>query len=79
VSPFCGASLSDSHPATLQWAINGPEDIIRAVPGTRLLAAGSAFQTDTITRLPAVYRLMSTAMALIPALRMMAQYRRYEF
>ena len=65
--------------ATLQWAINGPEDIIRAVPGVRLLAAVSAFQTDTIARLPAVYRLMSTVMALIPALRMMAQYQRYEF
>jgi hypothetical protein len=65
--------------ATLQWAINRPEDIARAVPGIRLLAAVSAFQTDTIARLPAVYRLMSTAMALIPALRTMAQYQRYEF
>lgn len=65
--------------ATLHWAINGPEDIIRAVPGIRLLAAVSAFQTDTVAQLPAVYRLMFTAMALIPALRMMAQYQRYEF
>jgi hypothetical protein len=65
--------------ATLQWAINGPEDIIGAVPGIRLLAAVSAFQTDTIARLPAVSRLISTAMALIPALRMVAQYQRYGF
>ena len=65
--------------ATLQWAINEPEDIIRAVPGTRLLAAVSAFQTDTIARLPAVYRSITAAMALIPALRTMAQYQRYEF
>jgi len=65
--------------ATLQWAINGPEDIIRMVPGIRLLAAVSAFQTDAIARLPAVYRLMSIAMAGIPALRTMAQYQRYEF
>jgi O-methyltransferase involved in polyketide biosynthesis len=65
--------------ATLQWAINRPEDIIGAVPGIRLLAAVSAFQTDTVARLPAVYRLVFTVMALIPALRRMAQYLRYEF
>jgi hypothetical protein len=52
---------------------------IRAVPGIRLLAAVSAFRTDTLAQLPAAYRLMFTAMALIPALRMMAQYQRYEF
>jgi O-methyltransferase involved in polyketide biosynthesis len=65
--------------ATLHWAINGPEDIVRAVPGTRLLAAASPFQTDAIARLPAVYRLMCIVMARTPALRKMAQYQRYQF
>jgi O-methyltransferase involved in polyketide biosynthesis len=65
--------------ATLRWAVNGPEDIIRAVPGVRLLAAVPAFHTDAIAQLPTGYRLMFTAMALIPALRTMAQYQRYEF
>src|ERR1700757_569114 len=65
--------------ATLRWAVNGPEDVLRAVPGVRLLAAVPAFQTDTVAQLPAGYRLMFRAMALIPALRTMAQYQRYEF
>jgi hypothetical protein len=38
-----------------------------------------AFQTDTVAQLPTGYRPMFTAMALIPALRTMAQYQRYEF
>jgi O-methyltransferase involved in polyketide biosynthesis len=65
--------------AALRWPVNGPEDVIRAVPGVRLLAAVPAFQTDTVAHLPTGYRLMFTAMAMIPALRTMAQYQRYEF
>jgi hypothetical protein len=41
--------------------------------------SGPAFQTDTVAQLPTGYRLMFRAMALIPALRTMAQYQRYEF
>jgi hypothetical protein len=44
-----------------------------------LLAAVPAFQTDAVAQLPTGYRLMFKAMALIPALRTMAQYQRYEF
>jgi O-methyltransferase involved in polyketide biosynthesis len=65
--------------ATLRWAVNGPEDVLRAVPDIRLLASMPAFQTDTVAQLPAGYRLMFRAMALVPALRTMAQYQRYEF
>jgi O-methyltransferase involved in polyketide biosynthesis len=65
--------------ATLRWAVNGPQDVIRAVPGVRVLAAVPAFQTDAVAQLPAGYRMMFKAMALIPALRTMAQYLRYEF
>jgi O-methyltransferase involved in polyketide biosynthesis len=65
--------------ATLRWAVNGPEDVVRAVPGVRLLAAVPAFQTDTVAQLPTGYRLMFRAMALIPALRTITQYQRYEF
>jgi O-methyltransferase involved in polyketide biosynthesis len=65
--------------ATLRWPVDGPEDVIRAVPGVRLLAAVPAFQTDAVAKLATGYRLMFAAMALIPALRTMAQYLRYEF
>ena len=65
--------------ATLRWPVSGPEDVTRAVPGLRLLASVPAFQTDAVARLPTGYRLMFAAMALIPALRNMAQYLRYEF
>jgi methyltransferase (TIGR00027 family) len=65
--------------AKLYWAINGPDDIIAAVPGVRLLMAVSAFESDTFKLVPRVYRVMGKVMSLVPALRMMSQYQRYAF
>jgi O-methyltransferase involved in polyketide biosynthesis len=65
--------------STLHWAINGPDDILRAVPGVRLVAAISAGEADTYRRLPAVYRLIGPVTALIPAVRGISQYHRYAF
>jgi O-methyltransferase involved in polyketide biosynthesis len=65
--------------ATLYWAINGPHEILAAVPGTRLLAWSSPFDSPTFTGLPAAYRVLGTVMSLLPVTRYMAQYHRYAF
>jgi len=65
--------------ATLHWGIDGPDEILRAVPGTRLLTWMSTFDADAFTRVPAAYRLMARVMSWVPALRYMSQYHRYAF
>jgi O-methyltransferase involved in polyketide biosynthesis len=65
--------------ATLHWAIDGPDDVIDAVPGARLLAWVSAIESDTFKKLPGYYRLMVKVMSAVPVLRYMAQYHRYAF
>lgn len=65
--------------ATLHWGIDGPDEILQAVPGTRLLAWVSTFDADTFKRVPAAYRLMAKVMSWAPALRYMSQYHRYAF
>jgi O-methyltransferase involved in polyketide biosynthesis len=69
--------------ATMSWAINGPADILRAVPGVRLLAAISAFDAETFRQMTnqqsAVYRLLARAVALIPTVRATSQYLRFGF
>jgi O-methyltransferase involved in polyketide biosynthesis len=63
----------------LRWAINGPGDIVDAVPGVRLLACESVFDSDTFDLLSPVNRWLGRAMAAVPALRTIAQYHRYAF
>jgi len=63
----------------LRWAINGPSDIVDAVPGVRLLAWESVFDSDTFALLSPVNRWLGRAMAAVPALRTIAQYHRYAF
>jgi O-methyltransferase involved in polyketide biosynthesis len=65
--------------STLYWGINGPDDIIEAVPGLRLLACVSPFDSDTFKEVPRVYRAMANVMSVVPALRYMARYHRYAF
>jgi O-methyltransferase involved in polyketide biosynthesis len=65
--------------ATLHWGIDGPDDIIEAVPGVRLLAWVSAIDGDAFARVPWYYRAMLSAMRRVPVLRYMAQYHRYAF
>jgi O-methyltransferase involved in polyketide biosynthesis len=65
--------------ATLHWAINGPDDILDAVPGVRLLAWDSPFDAESFRGLPWYYNLMARVMSLAPSLRYMAQYHRYAF
>jgi hypothetical protein len=63
----------------LHWGIDGPDDIIDAVPGVRLLAWESVFDSDTFEMVSPPARRLGRAMAAVPALRTMAQYHRYAF
>lgn len=65
--------------ATLYWGINGPAEILGAVPGARLLAWISVFDSETFRAIPGPYRAMGRVMSVLPALRFMAQYHRYAF
>ncbi len=65
--------------ATLHWAINGPDDIVDAVPGVRLLAFQSPFESAAFGELAWYYRMMAGVMSVSPSVRYMAQYHRYAF
>jgi methyltransferase (TIGR00027 family) len=65
--------------STLHWAVNGPDDITRRVPGVRLLSAISFFDAPIFSRVPGGYRLAAGLMSLISPLRMIAQFHRYVF
>jgi methyltransferase (TIGR00027 family) len=65
--------------STLHWAIDRPADILDAVPGVRLLVWESVFDSDTFGLVSPAVRWLGRAMAMVPALRMMAQYHRYAF
>jgi hypothetical protein len=63
--------------ATLRWGSNGPEEIVAAVPGTRLLAWVSPFDTAEFKNIRGVYRDLSWVMTRASGFRYMAQYHRY--
>ena len=65
--------------ATLHWGIDGPDDIVKAVPGVRLLEWRSAVEVDGFAEVAWYYRATLRLMRLVPALRYMAQYHRYAF
>ena len=65
--------------STLHWGIDNPGEIVRAVPGTRLLACVSPFEAESFRGVSREYRIMARAMSVVPALRMMAAYHRYAF
>jgi O-methyltransferase involved in polyketide biosynthesis len=65
--------------ARLDWGINGPDEITEAVPGTRLLAWVSPFDTAEFKQIHAAYRAMSWVMTRSSAFRYIAQYHRYAF
>ncbi|MCV6976563.1 class I SAM-dependent methyltransferase [Mycobacterium bourgelatii] len=63
----------------LHWGIDGPSDILDAVPGVRLLAWESVFDSDTFSLVSPAMRWLGRAMGAVPVLRTMAQYHRYAF
>ena len=65
--------------STLYWGINGPGDIVDAVPGVRMLAWESPFDSATFQDVAWYYRAMARVMSVAPSLRYMAQYHRYAF
>jgi O-methyltransferase involved in polyketide biosynthesis len=65
--------------ARLDWGINGPDEIVDAVPGTRLLSWVSPFDTAEFKEIRGAYRAMSWVMTRSSGLRYMAQYHRYAF
>jgi O-methyltransferase involved in polyketide biosynthesis len=65
--------------ATLHWGIDGPADILEAVPALRLLAWISPFDSPTFADVSLPYRVMAKVMSLSKMLRYMAQYHRYAF
>lgn len=65
--------------APLYWAINGPDDVVDGIPGVRLLAFQSPFDSASFKDVVWYYRAMAAVMSLAPSLRYMAQYHRYAF
>jgi methyltransferase (TIGR00027 family) len=65
--------------AALHWAIDNPDDIVNAVPGVRLLAWESPFDSTTFRESAWYYRVMAAVMSRVPSWRYMAQYHRYAF
>ena len=65
--------------ATLHWGIDGPDEVIKAVPGIRLLDWVSAIDVDGFAEVPWYYRAALWAMKCAPVFRYMAQYHRYAF
>jgi O-methyltransferase involved in polyketide biosynthesis len=65
--------------ATLQWAVDRPDDVLSAVPGLRLMSWTSAFDADGYDQLPMRLRVLSGLMGAIPGARYMSQYHRYSW
>jgi O-methyltransferase involved in polyketide biosynthesis len=65
--------------ATLYWGIDGPDEVLDAVPGTRLLSWVSPFDAASFKDVSVGYRVMAKVMSGVPSLRYMAQYHRYAF
>jgi O-methyltransferase involved in polyketide biosynthesis len=61
------------------WAVDQPEDILAAVPGTRLITAISVFEAETVRRLTKGYRRFAKLASRTPVLRKIVQFHRYAF
>ena len=65
--------------ATLHWGIDGPDDILEAVPGLRLLAWVSPFDSPTFADVSLAVPGDGQGDVAVAELRYMAQYHRYAF
>jgi hypothetical protein len=63
----------------LGWAVDEPDDILAAVPGTRLLRAISVFEAETVQRLTKGYQRFAKVASRTPVLRKIVQFHRYAF
>ncbi|MGE0215548.1 class I SAM-dependent methyltransferase [Mycolicibacterium sp.] len=65
--------------STLYWGIDGPDDILAAVPGTRLVQWVPVFEAELFRQLPRRYRVMAAVLDRVRGVRTMAQFHRYSF
>jgi O-methyltransferase involved in polyketide biosynthesis len=65
--------------ATLHWGIDRHQELERAIPRLHCLDELGAFDAPDIARLPDRYRTMARLARLVPPLRRMARYLRYEY
>jgi O-methyltransferase involved in polyketide biosynthesis len=63
----------------LGWSVDEPDDILSAVPGTRLLTAISVFEAETAARLTKGYQRFAKLASRTPVLRKIVQFHRYAF
>ena len=63
----------------VSWSVDEPDDILSAVPGTRLIRAIPIFEAETTQRLSKGYRRFAAAAARTPVLRKIVQLHRYAF
>jgi O-methyltransferase involved in polyketide biosynthesis len=63
----------------LGWAVDEPDDILSAVPGTRLIRAIPIFDAETVQRLTKGYRRFAKVASRTPVLRKIVQLHRYAF
>lgn len=65
--------------STLHWGVNRPNQILRHVPGIRLLSATTLFDASTFSQASAAFRSAGRALRMAPPLRRILQYHRYAF
>jgi O-methyltransferase involved in polyketide biosynthesis len=65
--------------STLHWAVNSPSEIVRTVPGARLLSSIPALDAELLARAPRRYRLAARLLAPLPPVKKAQQFYRYAF
>lgn len=65
--------------STLHWAVNSPQDILRQVPGIRLLIAVPFFDASTFNRASTPFQRAKRLARVLPPVRKALQYHRYAF
>lgn len=65
--------------SVLRWAVNTPDEILRAVPGVQLVSAVSLYDAETFREAPTLNRVGGRIMARLPVLRNVHQFHRYTF
>lgn len=65
--------------STMRWGVNSPEEIVRAVPGVRLLCAVPLLDAETTRELAHLNRIAGKMMSRVPVLGTMQQIHRYAF
>jgi O-methyltransferase involved in polyketide biosynthesis len=65
--------------STLGWSVDGPDDILAAVPGVQVVKVISIFDAETAQRLPTGLRRFTRVASHTPVLRKLVGLHRYAF